>query len=342
VGVAEAMQRCCAIATACGLSALGLVRAGGDEAVQQIVADGTERLRELTSEDRAAFLAQLLSSVRVRRPAVGKQPYVAGSEEVGAIEGIACPSHGAGVGDWSTDIERHHYGRHHHWATDMGFCHSTGLWTSGCGVMCPLRAAVVGSAVGLAPGQRVLDIGSACGHFARWFFEWFGAGTLGVDFLEEAVAFASSSRPSGAPMKFCWLDIAAGGLTWLPERHFDLATAISVLHYLRTDEDLWEWAPNATRTTCAALASTSHTQCRVAREMFRTVRVGGRVWISHNGSYKGKWDPRKVWGRGYWRCCFREELTSMEADLQEVSELELFLHSPDWDPSYSVIVRRLA
>ena len=36
------------------------------------------------------------------------------------------------------------------------------------------------------------------------------------------------------------------------------------------------------------------TQCAAARGMFKTLRTGGHVWIAHNGCYKGKWDPRRV------------------------------------------------
>lgn len=318
--------------------------AEADVALEAILADGQDRLRHLTNEDRAAFLAQLLSVVRARRALERNVPSLMADQAEGQGIDIPCPEHGAGVGSWTTDIEHHHYERHRFWATDMGFCKNTGLWTGGCGVMCPLRAAVVGIAVSLEPGQLVLDVGSACGHMARWLHEWFGARTFGVDFLEEAVAFASSQRPATTTRdtKFCWADIAAGGLAALPPRRFHLAHAISVLHYLRTDTDMWEWAPNATRSTCTLLAETPKTQCRAAREMFSAVRVGGYVWISHNGSYKGKWDPRRVWGRGYWRCCFQAERRAREVEIQEVPELELFLHSPEWDPSYSVILRRLS
>merc|ERR1712216_705238 len=94
-------------------------------------------------------------------------------------------------------------------------------------------------------------------------------------------------------------------------------------------------------TPCAALRGTVRTQCRAAREMFRAVRVGGVVWISHNGSYRGKWDPKRVWGEDYWKCCFQGELRRGEAQLDEVDEAELFLHDTAWDPTYSLIVKKL-
>lgn len=33
------------------------------------------------------------------------------------------------------------------------------------------RFLVIGAMAGLVPGDLVLDIGSACGHMARWFYE---------------------------------------------------------------------------------------------------------------------------------------------------------------------------
>lgn len=33
---------------------------------------------------------------------------------------------------------------------------------------------------------------------------------------------------------------------------------------------------------------------------------------------QGKWDPKNIWGRNYWRCCFYEELRRKEVALMEV------------------------
>merc|ERR1712039_100341 len=222
--------------------------------------------------------------------------------------------------------------------------------------MCPLSAAVIGTAVGLRPGQVVLDVGSACGHFAMWFHEWFGASTLGVDFVESAVRYADKTVSSRAPARFCWSDVGTKGLAWVPPRSVHLATAVSVLHYLRTDTARFEagedpipgaeTAPgtNSTiaKTPCKELHRTRKTQCRAAQDMFRAVRIGGHVWIAHNGSYKRKWDPKRVWGHGYWKCCFSRELKRGEVHLREVPELDLFMNGLKWDPPYSVVLRRLA
>mmetsp|Transcript_74608 Transcript_74608/g.235814 ORF Transcript_74608/g.235814 Transcript_74608/m.235814 type:complete len:119 (+) Transcript_74608:765-1121(+) len=95
------------------------------------------------------------------------------------------------------------------------------------------------------------------------------------------------------------------------------------------------------RTPCSGLMHTRQTQCFVAREMFRTVRVGGHVWIYHNGSYRRKWDPKYVWGPQYWHCCFGQELKAGSVQLLEVPEHELFLHGSNWNPTYSVVLQRL-
>lgn len=316
-----------------------------DIALEAVLAGGRSRLPVLTSEDRAAALGQLIASAKVRKALSGATGQVSQAESAPSQPpvDVECPAAGLGVGSWTTTIEDHHYNRHRFWATDAGFCKQTGLWTGGCGEMCPLRAAVIGTTAGLGPGMQVLDIGSACGHFARWFSEWFGASTFGVDFLEEAVAYANQEVSNIAPAKFCWLDVAKHGLSWVPSQRFDLATAVSVLHYMRTDHGRFERRDpgNATRTPCAQLANTQGTQCRVAIEMFRALRVGGRLWIAHNGCYKGKWDPRRVWGPQYWSCCFGSPIKEGRAMLLEVPEDDLFLHSPEWDKTYSVIVQRL-
>merc|ERR1711957_633451 len=113
--------------------------------------------------------------------------------------------------------------------------------------------------------------------------------------------------------------------------------AVSVLHYLRTDHDRFEkrrWLGEdkdhsnqenftRTRTPCAALPLSKKTQCFVARQMLHAVKLGGYVWIMHNGCYKGKWDPKRVWGPDYWRCCFGPELARAEVSLNEVPEADI-------------------
>lgn len=151
--------------------------------------------------------------------------------------------------------------------------------------------------------------------------------------------------------QFCWLNVDSHIGPWIPDRSFDLATAVSVLHYLRTDSERYEAGPqpipckphaNASRTPCDLLSQTRKTQCHVAREMFRVIKIGGYVWIAHNGSYEAKWDPKRVWGRHYWKCCFKEELRTGELYMTEVSETVLFMAKKRADPTYSLILRRVS
>lgn len=312
-------------------------------AMDTVLAQGSRA--DVSDEDRSAFLRQLLATVELRQ----KLTTHPGEDSLKEAPSFLCPAPGSGVGNWTNPMEEHHYKRHSYWANEGDHCsNALGLWTNGCGVMCPLRVAVMGSAVALAPGQLVLDIGSACGHAALWYHEWFGARTFGVDFVQEAVAFANGRVATAAPTQFCWFDLASHA-HWLPTGVADLAAAVSVLHYLRTDVGRYETGDDpaggsrdARRTPCRALHGTKGTQCHAAREMFRAVKVGGTVWISHNGSYKGKWDPKLVWGPDYWRCCFWREEQRGAAEIHEVDELDLFMHSSKWDPTYSLIVRRLA
>ncbi|CAJ1358810.1 unnamed protein product, partial [Effrenium voratum] len=212
-------------------------------------------------------------------------------------------------------------------------------------------AVTIGEFVQLQPGQLVLDVGSGCGHLGAWYFEWFGARTLGLDFLQNGVEFAKQHVTPVAPTQFCWMDVASQLGSWLPDRSVHLATAISVLHYMRSDVERWEAGSepypnsgprNVTRTPCHKLFAASRTQCRVAWEMFRATKVGGHTWVAHNGAYKGKWDPKRAWGQRYWRCCFYKELMRKEIQIREVPENDIFLTGLTWDETYSLILKRLA
>eukprot|EP00747_Dinoflagellata_sp_TGD_P059673 gnl/TRDRNA2_/TRDRNA2_151675_c0_seq2.p1 gnl/TRDRNA2_/TRDRNA2_151675_c0~~gnl/TRDRNA2_/TRDRNA2_151675_c0_seq2.p1 ORF type:complete len:459 (+),score=58.15 gnl/TRDRNA2_/TRDRNA2_151675_c0_seq2:126-1502(+) len=312
--------------------AADMERALGGPQMQDELEQWTGSGGNLRSEHRWAWLAQTIESARVRSLLVGSQ---AESKELQAPE---CPPSGAGVGSWRSETDKFHHLRHTQWATFYDFCRSgQGLWTGSGGASIPVHYAAIADTVVLRPGQLVLDVGSGCGHAALWLHRWYGARTIGVDFVEEAVEFARDAVSPAAPASFCWFNVATEGLGFVPAGSIDLATAVSVLHYLRTDADVFglpDWPANRTaaRTPCHMLMHVKQTQCFVAREMFHKVRVGGHAWIAHNGCYKGKWDPRRVWGPQYWRCCFGPELQHGYASLHEVSERDLFL---------KVIVRRL-
>eukprot|EP00913_Durusdinium_trenchii_P017599 g16540.t1 len=131
----------------------------------------------------------------------------------------------------------------------------------------------------------------------------------------------------------------------------DFKRGQKVLQYLRSDAERWEAGPepwpssgvrNVSRTPCQKLSRTRKTQCRVAWEMFRATALGGYTWVAHNSVYQGKWDPKLTWGKRYWNCCFHEELKRQEIRISEVSELDIFMSGLTWDPTYSLILRRLA
>lgn len=324
------------------------------EALAKELGGAAARHDSVRESDHWSALGQMVAGGRLRRQLLAGAGEYAASSSLDSPR-LSCPADGAGVGDWDTKIEEFHFNRHRVWATNMNYCESFGLWTSGCKSICPLRAATIGTWTNLQPGQLVLDVGSGCGHYASWLHDWFGARTVGIDFVGAAVNFARQEVAPVVPSQFCWFNVAAEGLGFVPAGSVDLAVAVSVLHYLRTDTHRFERedsevqghfgpARNKTeeRTPCEGLASTKRTQCFVAREMFRTIRIGGHVWVYHNGSYRRKWDPKKVWGPQYWQCCFAAELRAGNATLAEVPEAELFLHGANWDPTYSLVLRRLA
>eukprot|EP00913_Durusdinium_trenchii_P008709 g8180.t1 len=127
------------------------------------------RPRGYEETDREAFLVSQVSLARQRRQLL-ESP-----DTPRAAPSFLCPAPGAGVpegGVYETEIEKWHFQRHQMWAEDQDLCHrSFGLWTRGGSLSCPLRYAVIGNFVGLAPGDLVLDIGSGCGHMGAWFHE---------------------------------------------------------------------------------------------------------------------------------------------------------------------------
>lgn len=311
------------------------------------------RSRGFQESDRRARLLQQDAVARLRRQLL-EASLASPRPKPSDRPRFACPPPGAGIPEmgYGTDIEEFHYQRHQMWAEEQDLCRrSFGLWTYGGKSSCAIRAEVIGSMAALVPGDLVLDVSSACGHMARWFYDWYGAKTLGVDFQPAATAFAEKYVTPFAPAQFCWLDVSSQLGDWLPNRSVKLATAISVLEYLRSDSNRWQSGAepcpncgiqNVSRTPCHLLPDTQKTQCRVTREMFRATAVGGHTWVAHNGVYQGKWDPKRVWGSQYWKCCFHGELRRKEAVLIEVPEDEIFQSGAEWDKTYSVILKRLA
>lgn len=108
-------------------------------------------------------------------------------------------------------------------------------------------------ALGLRPGERVLDVGSGPGFLAAAIGETVGPSgrVCGVDVSEPLVALAAT-HCAHLP----WVDFRRGGATKIPfpDSHFDVAVSTQVLEYVK-DVD-------------TALA-----------ELHRVVRPGGRVLI---------------------------------------------------------------
>ncbi|CAL1163018.1 unnamed protein product [Cladocopium goreaui] len=307
------------------------------------------RSRGFQESDRRARLLQQDAVARLRRQLL-EASLASPRPQASDRPRFACPPPGAGIPEmgYGTDIEEFHYQRHQMWAEEQDLCRrSFGLWTYGGKSSCAIRAEVIGSMAALVPGDLVLDVGSACGHMARWFYDWYGAKTLGVDFQPAATAFAEKYVTPFAPAQFCWLDVSSQLGDWLPNRSVKLATAISAARLYWTyhgiigdlsDLPMKNVDLKSTSLFLENLCHRTKNLCRVTREMFRATAVGGHTWVAHNGVYQGKWDPKRVWGSQYWKCCFHGELRRKEAVLIEVPEDEIFQSGAEWESWFELVI----
>ena len=124
------------------------------------------------------------------------------------------------------------------------------------------------SAVGIRRGQRVLDVGSGTGYFARLIAQTVGPGglVLGVDPSESMIAYA---RRKAVGAVNCEFQVGTAQALPVPADHFDVVTTSLVMHHL----------PEGLRLSAM-------------REMWRVLRPGGRLLVAEAQM------PRRGWG---WR-----------------------------------------
>ena len=125
----------------------------------------------------------------------------------------------------------------------------------------------------LLPGDLVLDLGSACGHFGAWLHAYWGARVFGLDISPEAVQAANANRVGDS--RYCVGD--ASDLAFIGDGIFDGVFAFAVMYHLP-----WEL------------------QCKALREAVRVTRKGGKIYFGWNGEHLGHSispDPRgPFWG----------------------------------------------
>ena len=157
----------------------------------------------------------------------------------------------------------------------------------------------MGEKLGIAEGMSVLDVGSTCGHSLSILQERHRhkLRAVGVDGSEESIHYARRTA-KGASNSFCVGD--ARKLVGVADESFDVAYTMSSLSQLTSEREV----------------------CKVAREMGRVIRPGGRAMLvsvpKSNCAVTRDADwgcPRCFWtlsgiSKGFWPRCLQEALST--------------------------------
>eukprot|EP00928_Gymnodinium_smaydae_P065121 TRINITY_DN48302_c0_g1_i1.p1 TRINITY_DN48302_c0_g1~~TRINITY_DN48302_c0_g1_i1.p1 ORF type:complete len:546 (-),score=99.31 TRINITY_DN48302_c0_g1_i1:62-1699(-) len=182
-----------------------------------------------------------------------------------------------------------------------------------------------------APGARVLDWGTGCGHKLTWAAQLYDIEGVGIDIVGESIEWARRH----AIGTYCQLD--GRYVEWLPDDHFDFVLSYAALTHLHPDD-----------------------QCQVVTELVGKVRVGGRLWFGWNTpnilNFDKLIDRAEIKREEFWNECFGNATRVQErwksgivaAAWETLTEAYMF---PDdfqnhdtylfWPPAYSLFVTRL-
>jgi ubiquinone/menaquinone biosynthesis C-methylase UbiE len=119
------------------------------------------------------------------------------------------------------------------------------------------------AAVGIEPGDRVLDVGCGTGYFVRMLAQAVGptGSAVGVDAAPEMVAYARSRSDKKATVSF---DVGSAAALSFPDSSFDVVVSSLTMHHLAATDQL-----------------------PAVREMRRVLKPGGRLLIAEFQAPKG-------------------------------------------------------
>eukprot|EP00929_Paragymnodinium_shiwhaense_P105303 TRINITY_DN70253_c0_g1_i2.p1 TRINITY_DN70253_c0_g1~~TRINITY_DN70253_c0_g1_i2.p1 ORF type:complete len:503 (+),score=95.97 TRINITY_DN70253_c0_g1_i2:36-1544(+) len=184
-----------------------------------------------SEEARAAWAAERLEAARASPQALAdEEAIVAAHRKYAARSGMgSSEKYGLGCDDPAAE-----------WRYDLTAFHKCIL-------------VVVCERLRLAPGSKVLDWGTGCGHKLSWATQLYGIEGFGIDIVYDSVRWAQEHSAG----RYCEVD--GRFISWLPDNYFDAIISYAALAHL-----------------------TKGDQCRVMTDLLGKLRIGGRLWFGWN------------------------------------------------------------